>query len=203
MSTEKNNVFHPGPELVFTDKMEFNRQLHLVRNRLIPKLNQIKDEFQQLGLGKLTGIYLNDILFDKMKLLKTKVESHTLAGIYEVLLELEEPGNMEFEILKDFPSVDEEGNIELNPEAIESIREFNSIYTFTEDGIKMFAAHKTAAEALNKLHELTKRNINPTPESIGELFSVDRTGKIIPIPVEYDAFYYSRRIEQRNKTNLK
>ncbi len=188
-STEIENI------LIYVDEAEFDRHLHLIRGSLIPVLNRIKEQFEMLNLGNITNEYLNDILFNECRLIKKQVTANKLNGLLLACEELEHPGNFEFELIKDFPSVDDEGNIILSPEAIEGIREMNSIYAMTNEGQELMKAHREAAEALNTFFRLVKQNINPTPESISELFSVDRRGNIEPVPREYD-FYFARQSQQ-------
>ena len=113
---------------------------------------------------------------------------------------LEPLGRLELEILKDFPSIDESGEIILSDESVEAIREFNSIYAITAKGVELFEAHKRAAEALNEFYQLAKENIDPTPETLAELFLFDKEGNIITSPQEYDLFHYvtSPELQQQN-----
>ncbi|MBN2175305.1 MAG: hypothetical protein JW731_14315 [Bacteroidales bacterium] len=189
-STLKDIPLSPDPVFVHLDKGEFNRQLNLIEKVLIPILNQIRIEFLKLNIGPFTKQYFDDILFNDCMLIRSQVKPNKLIGLLIACKELQHPGRFELEILKDFPSIDETGEIVLTDESIEALREFNSIYAITPRGVELFRAHKAAAEALNEFYQLAEGNIDPTPESLTELFLFDLKGKIIPAPREYDLFGY-------------
>jgi len=198
------------PVLIYVDEIEFNRHLHMIRNRLIPVLNKVKSEFLKLGLGQLTNEYLEDILFGDFKLIKEKLTaqinsetpSRFLTGeavstanklmerLSTALEEITSPGiwNAEFPVLKEFPSVDDAGNIVLTDGAIEDLRELHSTYCITERGLEMMEAHKRAASALNDLYQMGKANI----DNLGELFYVTGDGIVVPSIIEYDLWRYAR-----------
>lgn len=187
--TLKNVELSPEPVFVHLDKGEFERQLHLIKKVLIPILAGIKKEFLNLDIGPFNSQYLDDVLFNDCRLIKSQVPANKLSGLLIACKELQHRERFELEILKDFPSIDEAGEIVLTDEAIEALKEFNSIFAITAKGVEIFEAHKAAAEALDKFYQLAK-NIEPTTESLAELFLFSNKGKIIPTPREYDLFNY-------------
>jgi hypothetical protein len=186
----KDIPLSPEPVFVHLDKGEFERQLHLIEKILIPILTRIKKEFMKLDIGPFNNQYLDDILFNDCRLIKSQVKANKLSELIIACKELQQPERFELEILKDFPNVDEAGEIVLTDEAIGSLQEFNSIYTITERGAELFRAHKAAAIALNSFYQLAKENIEPTTESLADLFLFSNKGEIIPAPREYDLFRY-------------
>ncbi|MDD4144650.1 MAG: hypothetical protein PHN68_08440 [Prolixibacteraceae bacterium] len=195
-----NTNLSQNPKLVYINETEAFRHVSLIKCVLIPILEKIKVEFLKLGIGPFTNEFLNDVLFDNCSLIKSQVPANKLAGLLIACKELQHPGRLELEILKDFPSIDESGEIILSDESVAAIREFNSIYAITAKGVELFEAHKRAAEALNEFYQLAKENIEPTPETLAELFLFDREGNIIPSPQEYDLFHYvtSPELQQQN-----
>jgi len=122
-----NTNLSQDPKLVFINETEAIRHVTLIKSVLIPILEKIKEEFLKLGIGPFTNEFLNDILFDNYRLIKSQVPANKLAGLIIACRELQHPGRLELEILKDFPSIDESGEIVLSDESVEAIREFNSI----------------------------------------------------------------------------
>lgn len=189
-NTLKDIPLSPEPVFVHLDKGEFERQLHLIEKVLIPILAGIKKEFLKLNLGPFNNQYLDDVLFNNCILIKSQAPRKQLSGLLNAVKELEHPERFELEILKDFPSIDEAGEIVLTDEAIEALREFNSNYVLTQRGAELFRAHKAAAIALNSFYQLAKENIEPTTESLADLFLFSNKGEIIPAPREYDLYRY-------------
>lgn len=199
-NTLKDIPLAQDPVFVHMNKGEIERQLQLIQNVFIPILNRIKKEFLKLEIGPFNDQFLEDILFNDFRLIKSQVSAKKLSGLLIACKELNHPERFELEILKDFPSIDEAGEIVLTDEAVQALREFNSIYAITQRGVELFRAHKAAAEALNEFYQLAKENIDPTPESLAELFLFDPEGKVIPAPKEYDLFNYVT-YQQRQEQN--
>lgn len=194
----KNIPLSPKPVFVHLDKGEFERQLHLIEKVLIPILNRMKDEFRKLDLGPLPDEFLNDMLFHDCRLIKSQAKGNKLSGLLKACKELRFPIRLELDILLDFISLDENENIVLTDEFIQSLRDFHSIYAMTERGAELFRAHKAAAEAIDKFYQLAKENIGSTIEDLAELFYIDHEGKITPAPREYDLFRYVTSQEPEN-----
>lgn len=186
------------PVLIRFDRMEFERHIHLINFRLIPKLNEIKSEFLKLDIGQLTNEYLNDILFDEMQLIRSQLtdrkryeNKNVLSRIEKLLNEFTEPGNMEISIVIGYPSIDDSGNIVFNDEAIQELREFHSEYVITEKGIELLELHSKAATALNEFYQKAIPNVSP--DEIGPLFNLDISGKVKPALRDYDIFRYAKQ----------
>ncbi|HRX12792.1 MAG TPA: hypothetical protein P5210_14120 [Draconibacterium sp.] len=186
------------PVFIKLDHMEFERHTHLINLRLIPVLNQIKAEFLKLDLGPLTNEYLEDILFEQLQLIrsrladKEKYENRTiLSRIDKLLKEFSEPGNMEIPCVIGYPSVNDSGEIVFTDEAIQELKDFHSTYVCTEGGIELLELHRKAAEALNEFYQKAYPNIESN--ELGELFDLDPSGTIIPVFREYDLFKYARQ----------
>ena len=204
------------PVLLWVDQIEFDRQLHLIQNRLIPILNKIKVEFLKLGIGQMDNAFLQDILFDNFKLIKEKLAEQIkdeapsrflkgeavntanklLARLYSAYEELKLTSNMEFTIIMDFPSVDDAGNIVLTDEAIQSLRDLNSKFCMTERGQELLAAHRECVKALNRFYQMAKANMSDNPSELGELFDFDEEGNIIASPQDYDWYLYARQAKK-------
>ncbi|MGC9354547.1 MAG: hypothetical protein ACP5D9_11955 [Mariniphaga sp.] len=188
-STLKEMELSP-PVFVHMEKSEFQRHLHLLKNILLPVLNRMKDEFRKLKIGPLSDEFLNDMLFHDCRLIKSQVKGNKLSGLLNACKELRYPLRFELDVLLDFISLDENENIVLTDEAIQSLRDFHSIYAITEHGAELFRKHKVAATALNEFYQLAKENIGSTIEDLTELFYFNNEGKILPTPREYDLFNY-------------
>lgn len=191
------------PALIKFDRMEFERHIHLINLRLIPKLNEIKAEFLKLNIGQLTNEFLNDIVFEEMKLTRSRLTDkqryenrNVLSRINKLLTEFTEPGNMEISIIIGYPSVDDSGNIVFTDEAIQELKEFHSTFVCTAKGIELMELHRKAAEALNEFYLKAKPNIGSNEFSA--LFDLDTAGNVIPVFREYDLFRYARPTWQKD-----
>lgn len=200
----------PTPQRVMFDEITYNRYLSLLNNHYIPALEDMKKAFLKLDLGKLTEEYLHDIVFGDFELIKKELTEKVKSAKYDRFIvpavvekvnrmlsdlfyirnkKLQSPAGVEFPMVWDYPSVDEDGNIILDEDAKERLKDQCSMFTITPRGIQLFEAHKKAAEALNEFYQFGKGNIADNLEGI---FELNREGKIVPSIQDYDWYQYAR-----------
>ncbi len=197
------------PILLNFEGLAFEHEVSLIKNKVIPFLEQIKTAFLELGIGKLTDFYLDDILNNKMKKIVEELEldyrkqtssrflDKTVSGninsiikrIYGIRNQIFAEGFPSLSMFVYYPSVDENGNIVLSDEALQNIKDTHSVYVVTDKGIELYHAHHKAANALDEFYQLGKANIQS--DNLGDLFEVEG-GKVVATIQDYDWFYYAR-----------
>jgi len=192
--------------LISVDQIEFNKNLHVIKNRLIPIVNKIKVEFNKIGLGPLDNPFLNDILFGSFSLIKEKLSEQinleapsrflkgdAVATANRMLSKLNDAcedltNSYELASFKNYLSIDAAGNVVISNEAIQELKEYHSTYCTTENGQELMTLHQAVAKALNAFYQLAKADISQDTANFVELFDFDEKGNVIPNELDYDRF---------------
>ncbi|WP_319589652.1 hypothetical protein [uncultured Draconibacterium sp.] len=209
---EKNEI--QNPILVYTNEVEVNRDLRHIQDMLIPALQQLKHEFEKLKLGLLTNEYLKDMLFDDFKLISIELKrrlseensssvlkekayelvKQKLSNVYTKYKELKNNGvgnSIPLSHYFDYISVDEKGEIILTEEAINDIRDRNSVFASSPRAIELKKAHDEAAKALNVFYQMAKGNIGII--DLSNMFRLDKSDNLVATDQhDYEMFKYAR-----------
>ena len=198
-----------GPLLVFVDEVEIGRTTNRIKKQLIPALHKVKGEFDRLNIGKLTDDYLIDMVSGEMNKVRLSVLSSLQEGrpaimdynagdeAARIMSRLADAidwlkdivfCNSYLECYIDYVTVDQSGDIVMADDAITAIRKANSTFAVSPKAKELFAAHKAAADSLNRFMNMMKGSI----ADLDGLFETSADGTISPAYVDYDMTAYAK-----------
>lgn len=201
------------PILIHVDEFEVRKSLGKLQDIILPAVRKVKQEFERLRLGLISGTYLKDLLFDNMlairKEIMAQIEKETpsmylrdearrkaeemLGQVSAALAELDKKldSYVIYDLLK-YISVDEKGNIVVTEKAIQALREANSIYVTTPKAKEMYEAHKAATRALNRFYQMIKGEITSNIVDVAGFFTIDEDDTVKPTVRDYECSPYVR-----------
>lgn len=201
------------PILIHVDEFEVRKSLGKLQDIILPAVRKVKQEFERLRLGPISGVYLKDLLFDNMlairKEIMAQIEKETpsmylrdearrkaeemLGQVSAALAELDKKldNYVIYDLLK-YISVDEKGNIVVTEKAIQALREANSIYVTTPKAKEMYEAHKAATRALNRFYQMIKGEITSNIVDVAGFFTIDEDDTVKPTVRDYECSPYVR-----------
>jgi len=199
------------PILIHVDEFEVRKSLGKLQDIILPAVRKVKQEFERLRLGPISGAYLKDLLFDNMlairKEIMAQIEKETpsmylrdearrkaeemLGQVSAALAELDKKldSYVIYDLLK-YISVDEKGNIVVTEKAIQALREANSIYVTTPKAKEMYEAHKAATRALNRFYQMIKGEITSNIVDVAGFFTIDEDDTVKPTVRDYECSPY-------------
>lgn len=199
--------------LIHVDEFEVRKNLGKLQDIILPAVRKVKQEFERLRLGPISGAYLKDLLFDNMlairKEIMAQIEKETpsmylrdearrkaeemLGQVSAALAELDKKldSYVIYDLLK-YISVDEKGNIVVTEKAIQALREANSIYVTTPKAKEMYEAHKAATRALNRFYQMIKDEITSNIVDVAGFFTIDEDDTVKPTVRDYECSPYVR-----------
>lgn len=199
--------------LIHVDEFEVRKSLGKLQDIILPAVRKVKQEFERLRLGPISGAYLKDLLFDNMlairKEIMAQIEKETpsmylrdearrkaeemLGQVSAALAELDKKldSYVIYDLLK-YISVDEKGNIVVTEKAIQALREANSIYVTTPKAKEMYEAHKAATRALNRFYQMIKDEITSNIVDVAGFFTIDEDDTVKPTVRDYECSPYVR-----------
>ena len=197
--------------LIHVDEFEVRKSLGKLQDIILPAVRKVKQEFERLRLGPISGAYLKDLLFDNMlairKEIMAQIEKETpsmylrdearrkaeemLGQVSAALAELDKKldNYVIYDLLK-YISVDEIGNIVVTEKAIQALREANSIYVTTPKAKEMYEAHKAATRALNRFYQMIKDEITSNIVDVAGFFTIDEDDTVKPTVRDYECSPY-------------
>lgn len=197
--------------LIHVDEFEVRKSLGKLQDIILPAVRKVKQEFERLRLGPISGAYLKDLLFDNMlairKEIMAQIEKETpsmylrdearrkaeemLGQVSAALAELDKKldSYVIYDLLK-YISVDEKGNIVVTEKAIQALREANSIYVTTPKAKEMYEAHKAATRALNRFYQMIKDEITSNIVDVAGFFTIDEDDTVKPTVRDYECSPY-------------
>ncbi len=197
--------------LIHVDEFEVRKSLGKLQDIILPAVRKVKQEFERLRLGPISGAYLKDLLFDNMlairKEIMAQIEKETpsmylrdearrkaeemLGQVSAALAELDKKldNYVIYDLLK-YISVDEKGNIVVTEKAIQALREANSIYVTTPKAKEMYEAHKAATRALNRFYQMIKDEITSNIVDVAGFFTIDEDDTVKPTVRDYECSPY-------------
>lgn len=198
--------------LISEDKVGIATSLGIIKNKIIPLLENIDKSVRILRAGGFTtdlldAIQSNDIdlvreaLYNRIKgLLNGNIMDETVIrqaypkveAIIEVVLKLFDLNELD---LLDCVSFND-GSFSIKEESTEAIKEENRIYVYSSKGKQLYEAHKEAAEALNRFYSLAKDNIFGEIQGLLDKFEIE-DGNIIPTSEDYEAYTYSKNKKEK------
>lgn len=201
------------PILIHVDEFEVRKSLGKLQDIILPAVRKVKQEFERLRLGPISGVYLKDLLFDNIlairKEIMAQIEKETpsmylrdearrkaeemLGQVSAALAELDKKldNYVIYDLLK-YISVDEKGNIVVTEKAIQALREANSIYVTTPKAKEMYEAHKAATRALNRFYQMIKGEITSNIVDVAGFFTIDEDDTVKPTVRDYECSPYVR-----------
>lgn len=199
------------PILIHVDEFEVRKSLGKLQDIILPAVRKVKQEFERLRLGPISGAYLKDLLFDNIlairKEIMAQIEKETpsmylrdearrkaeemLGQVSAALAELDKKldSYVIYDLLK-YISVDEKGNIVVTEKAIQALREANSIYVTTPKAKEMYEAHKAATRALNRFYQMIKGEITSNIVDVAGFFTIDEDDTVKPTVRDYECSPY-------------
>lgn len=199
------------PILIHVDKYEVEKSLHKLNTIILPALEKVKQEFERLQIGPLTGAYLKDLLFDNMTATRKQIRAEIgkempsrflrdeaerkakemLNRVASALAAL----NSKLDLyaiydLLEYPSVDENGNIVLTEEAIQTLNDANSIYATTSKAKELYEVHKAAAEVLDRFYQMVKAEVTSNTADLARFFIIDEDDRLKPEVIDYEYHEY-------------
>lgn len=201
------------PILIHVDEFEVRKSLGKLQDIILPAVRKVKQKFERLRLGPISGAYLKDLLFDNMstvrKEIMAQIEKETpsmylrdearrkaeemLGQVSAALAELDKKldSYVIYDLLK-YISVDEKGNIVVTEKAIQALREANSICVTTPKAKEMYEAHKAATRALNRFYQMIKGEITSNIVDVAGFFTIDEDDTVKPTVRDYECSPYVR-----------
>lgn len=199
-----------SPILIYTDEAAVRNAQHKLEDIIIPELEKVKQAFDKLQIGPFTNAWLKDLLSSGtqsiQRELMAQIEKETpsrflkdeaqkaarrqLSLVAGALEELNAIADRYYDLLE-YPSVDEAGNIKLTEEAIQVLREANSIYATSPKAKELYKVHKATAAALDRFYQMVKAEITSNPVDLARFFTIDEEeGKVKPEVIDYEYSEY-------------
>lgn len=201
-----------GPILIYTDKFAVRNAQHKLEDIIIPGLEKVKQAFDKLQIGPFTNAWLKDLLSSgtqsiqrelmaqiekeiPSRFLKDEAQKAARRQLSLVAGALEELNDrVDLYVIYDlleYPSVTEAGNIELTEEAVQALREANSIYATSPKAKELYEVHKATADALDRFYQMMKAEVANDPDDLAQFFTIDEEeGKVKPEAIDYEYSEY-------------
>lgn len=201
-----------NPILIYTDEAAVRNAQHKLEDIIIPGLEKVKQAFDKLQIGPFTNAWLKDLLSSGTQSIQRELMAQIEKEIPSRFLKDEEQKAVRRQLslvagaleelndrvdryviydLLEYPSVDEAGNIKLTEEAIQALREANSIYATSPKAKELYKVHKATAAALDRFYQMVKAEITSNPVDLARFFTIDEEeGKVKPEAIDYEYSEY-------------
>ncbi len=209
---DSNQQKQDSPILIYTDEAAVRNAQHNLREIILPALGKVKQAFDKLQIGPFTNAWLKDLLSSGIqpaqRELMAQIEKETpsrflkdeahrvarrqLSLVAEALEELNDRVDryVIYDLLE-YPSVNEAGNIEITEEAVQALREANSIYATSQKAKELYKVHKATAAALDRFYQMVKAEVTNNPDDLARFFTIDEEeGKVKPEAIDYEYSEY-------------
>lgn len=199
-----------NPILIYTDEAAVRNAQYKLEDIIIPALEKVKQAFDKLQIGPFTDAWLKDLLssgtrsiqMELMAQIEKEIPSRFLKDeaqkavrrqislVAEALEKLNALADRYYDLLE-YPSVDEAGNIKLTEEAVQDLREANSIYATSQKAKELYEVHKVTAAALDRFYQMVKADITSNTVDLARFFTIDEEeGKVKPEAIDYEYSEY-------------
>lgn len=208
----KDQQKEDSPILIYTDEAAVRNAQYNLKDIIIPALGKVKQAFDKLQIGPFTDAWLKDLLSSGtqsiQRELMAQIEKETpsrflkdearkaarrqLSLVAGALEELNDRVDryVIYDLLE-YPSVNEAGNIELTEEAVQALREANSIYATSQKAKELYEVHKATAAALDRFYQMVKAEVANDPNDLVRFFTIDEEeGKVKPEAIDYEYSEY-------------
>lgn len=201
------------PILIYVDEFEVRRSLSKLQEIILPAVRKVKQEFERLRLGPISGAYLKDILFDNMSTIRKEIMSQIEKEIPSMYLR-DEARRKAKEMLDrvstaladldrkldsyaiydllEYISVNDNRNIVITDEAMQALREANSIYVTTPKAKELYETHMTAVLVLDQFYQMVKGEITSNIVDVASFFTIDEDDHVIQTVRDYENSSYVR-----------
>lgn len=200
------------PILIYTDEFAVRNAQYNLKEIIMPALEKVKHAFDELQMGPFTTARLKDLLSSGTQSIQRELtaeiekempsrflkdEAHKTARrlislVAEALEELN--GRLDryaiYDLLE-YLSVNEAGNIEITEEAVQALREANSIYATSLRAQELYEVHKATAATLDRFYQMVKAEITNNPVDLVRFFIIDEEeDKVKPEVIDYEYSEY-------------